>query len=826
MWKATALYRFFAITFCFVGSALSPQAKDVRGFLEQYCFECHDTLMEKGDREFETFQLPLKTETDLITSREMIDQVILKEMPPKKAIQPSDEERLEFINAMRHERQKARSRFQSTGGRTIMRRLSTREYEYTLETLFGRRIDTLGLTEGFPKEDPSHHIDTIGQSQITSGFLLDQYFQAADRLVELRLNKPDIEPRDWHFDGNFKQYEELSGAHRAAFDYRYLCLYEQPNTDTRQGGYGHIEDFLEGVPVSGLYDIKVLAQAMHRDTHYDPSILRMDLSEPFLLAVVPGDIRKGHIHYPQRVEPLLAEPIEVPDDAPAWIQFRVWLEAGQTPRFIFPNGAYESRASVIQLNKRYKEELGRKTSGDVNRTDLLTKGKLPHIRISEISIHGPNKEPGGSLEEKSVFGEGGFNESQALEQILAFAERAFRRPLSEEDVEHLTKAYEQGLNNEITPRLAALDTLKLILCSPSFLYLSEMTPEDASSLSSYDLASRLSYALSSSPPDKTLMDLASDGSLVKDAVLRDQIERLLNNSKSSRFIKGFLDSWLVLGKLGTQPPPRKLALDYYAEDLPTSMKKETHLFFEHLLKCNGPVTDLLDADYTFVDKKLAKLYGLAEQDTLRLSDGFQRISLQESGQRGGLLGMAGVLMVSANGVETSPVTRGAWLAENILGTPPPPPPDEVPAIEPDVSGTTTIRNRLEKHRASKTCAECHRKIDPLGFPLENFDPLGRWRTKYQKNSKGEAQDIDASGALPSGESFTGFNEFKQVLKKHRAELFTRHLISQLLAYSTGRLMETEDQFEIDEIQETIITEGHGLRNLVIECLMSDIFRSR
>lgn len=361
-----------------------------------------------------------------------------------------------------------------------MRRLSTREYETTLETLFGRRIDTLGLTEGFPKENPSHHIDTIGQSQITSGFLLDQYFLAADRLVELRLNKPDIEPRDWHFDGHFKQYEELSGAHRAAFDYRYLCLYEQPNTDTRQGGYGHIEDFLEGVPVSGLYEIKVLAQAMHRDTHYDPSILRMDFSEPFLLAVVPGDVRKGHIHYPQRVEPLLAEPVEVADEAPDWITFRVWLETGQTPRFIFPNGAYESRASVIQLNKRYKEELGRETSADVNRADLLTKGKLPHIRISEISIHGPMKEPDGSLEEQSVFGMGGFKESQAKQQILAFAERAFRRPLTEEDVEHLTKTYEQGLMEGITARQAALDTLKLILCSPSFLYLSEITPEGVS----------------------------------------------------------------------------------------------------------------------------------------------------------------------------------------------------------------------------------------------------------------------------------------------------------------------------------------------------------
>lgn len=172
MLKASALYRFLAIAFCFVGCTHYPEAKDVRGFLKEYCFECHDTLMEEGDREFETFQLPLKTESDLITAREMIDQVTLKEMPPQKAAQPSDEERLEFIKTLRHERRKARTQFQSTGDRTIMRRLSTREYENTLETLFGRRIDTLGLTVGFPQEDPSHHIDTIGQSQITSGFFV------------------------------------------------------------------------------------------------------------------------------------------------------------------------------------------------------------------------------------------------------------------------------------------------------------------------------------------------------------------------------------------------------------------------------------------------------------------------------------------------------------------------------------------------------------------------------------------------------------------------------------------------------------------------------
>lgn len=817
---ATALFLAFATT-------AAPADTVINAFLEKYCLECHDTLTEKGDREFESFQLPLKGELDLVTAKDIIDQLTLHEMPPRKADQPAEDERLDVVRELRRAILDARSLFESTGGRTVMRRLSTREYEFTLETLFGRRIDTLGLTVGFPKENTSRHMDNIGRSLVTSGFLLDQYFLAADRLVELRLNKPATDPRTWHFTDNFKQYEELSGPHRAAFDYRYLCLYEQPNTDTRQGGYGHIEDFLEGVPVSGLYDIEVLVQAMHRDTHYDPEILRMDFSEPFLLAVVPGDVRKGHIHYPQKVEPLLAGPVPVADEEPEWKTFRVWLEAGQTPRFIFPNGAYESRASVIRLNKRYMEELGRESSADVSRTDLLKVGKLPHIRISEIKIHGPVAEPNGGAEETAVFGEEGFQVDRAVEQLHAFGERAFRRPLRPADRRHIARTYERGLTAGAGPRQAALDTVKMILCSPSFLYLSEITPANETRLRPFDLASRLSYALWSAPPDGELMATAADGTLTDDAVLLEQIERMLDDSRSSRFVNGFLDGWLALRDLGAQPPARDEARDYYAEDLPASMKEEVRRFFTHLLKQNGPVTDFLDADYTFVDKKLAKLYDLPEKDTLRLEDGFRKVSLEGNSGRGGVLGMAGILAVSANGVETSPVTRGVWVAENILGNPPAPPPDEVPAIDTDVRGATTIRERLEQHRDSKACMECHRKIDPLGFSLENFDPIGRWRDTYPPARRSESGlPVDASSELPSGEAFSNFAEFKHVLSTRRSEPFTRHLIAQVLTYAAGRHMETVDQFEIDEILARVRSEDHGLRTLVLECLTSEIVRSR
>ena len=806
--------------------AAEAPTKSVEQFLGRYCSECHDADAHKGDRVFDKFALPLKTLPKVIEAREIIDQLTLRDMPPKKATQPTDDERLMAIRALRDGTAAAETTLQSSGSHTVLRRLSNREYENTLATLFGRRIDTLGLTADFPKEKTARHLDTIGQSLVTSGFLVDQYFLSANRLVETRLGKPATAPKTWRFNKNFVQYEELYGSHKSAFNFRYLNLYEQPNTDTRQGGYGHIEDFKQGVPISGLYDLEVEATAMHRDTHYDPTIFGIDLSEPFILGVVPGDVTKGHIHYPQAIEPLLASSV-VPDNTPTRLKFRVWLEAGQTPRFIFPNGPYESRASVLTINRRYKDEFkGPIGSSGVGRDNILKEGKLPHIRISEIVVQGPVAEPAGGAEEVAVFGSDGFQPDRALEQLFTFAAKAYRRPLQDTDRTPIRKMVEQRLAEKASPRQAALDAVKLILCSPSFLYLSEVTPESERRLRPHDLATRLAYALWAAPPDEALSTSAVSGKLSSDAELKKEIDRLLSDERVNGFVNGFLDSWLNLRDLGGMPPPRETNRAYYAEDLPASMKTEVRLFFRDMLKENRPVSQFLHADHSFIDKKLAKLYDLPEQKTLRLADGFQKVSLKDNPRRGGLLGMAAVLTVSANGVETSPVTRGAWISENILGVKPPPPPDTVPAIEPDVSGTTTIRERLAKHSIDRTCAECHRKIDPLGFSLEAFDAVGRWRTTYPKPKKGAAPKIDTTGEFASGKTYQDFAGFRDILHDNREDQFTRHLIRSLLAYSTGRLMEPADEFAVDRIHEKVKQQGLGMRSLVVECLTSDLFRSR
>ncbi|MGB1927445.1 MAG: DUF1592 domain-containing protein, partial [Rubripirellula sp.] len=452
----------------------------------------------------------------------------------------------------------------------------------------------------------------------------------------------------------------------------------------------------------------------------------------------------------------------------------------------FPNGPYESRASVIETNRKYKEEFENPQDG-VGRATLLREGALPHIRIDEIKIDGPLPEEKGRKEEVAVFGLGGFQAGRAVEQLHQFAERAYRRPLNALDRERIQEFYSSRLESEQSPRDAALSTIKLILCSPSFLYLAEITEESSTDLNAYDLASRLSYALWSEPPDEILLEAAKNDQLQAESQIAAQVKRMLKDQRSEAFYVGFLDSWLNLRSLGDLPPPRKFATEYYYENLPPLMKEETKRFVRHLVEENLAVKELLAADYTFVNKSLAKLYGLPEKDQMRLADGFQKVSVAGNKSRGGLLSMASVLTVSANGVDTSPVTRGAWILENILGTPPPPPPDEVPSIDGNVAGAKTIREKLALHRSDAACNLCHRRIDPLGFPLEHFDPVGRWRQKYPKQGgSDERAAIDSSGELLTGETFANYQEFRQVLAETRHLDLTTCIVKKLLEYSTGR----------------------------------------
>jgi hypothetical protein len=316
-------------------------------------------------------------------------------------------------------------------------------------------------------------------------------------------------------------------------------------------------------------------------------------------------------------------------------------------------------------------------------------------------------------------------------------------------------------------------------------------------------------------PDRELSELAAAGQLQQPDVLRAQIQRMLGDSRSEALIDGMLDSWLTLRDLGSMPPDRSKFDDYYRHDLQTAMRQETRLFARRLLNENLSVANFLDSDFTYVNKPLAKLYGMKQP----ASSEFELVSLSDR-RRGGLLGQASVLTVTANGIDTSPIVRGVWLLENILGTPPTPPPPDVPPLDPDVRGAKTIREQLEKHRNVAACYDCHRKIDPLGFALENFDAIGHWREKYE--GKGKVA-IDSAGELPSGQKFSDVEGFKKILIE-RQEQFVTALTAKLLSYATGRRPDSSDRTSVRQIVKQLNERGNGLRDLIELVATSESFR--
>ena len=381
-------------------------------------------------------------------------------------------------------------------------------------------------------------------------------------------------------------------------------------------------------------------------------------------------------------------------------------------------------------------------------------------------------------------------------RLKAFAKRAFRRSPVDGELRPIQQLVTVKLREGVEPLAAFQLGCQAILCSPGFLYLTLGEGE----LDEVALASRLSYFLWSSPPDGTLLKLAATGSLRSE--LSSQVNRMLADSKSDRFVSHFVRRWLDLDNIGTMPPSEDF-LAYYRDNLQDAMREETETFFRHVLDNNLPPREFLDADYSFLNRELALHYGIEGVQGNKL----QRVSLKGS-TRGGLLGHGSLLTASANGVDTSPVVRGVYVLEKLLGYTPPPPPPDVPAIEPDIRGAVSVREQLQKHRAIATCAECHRKIDPLGFALENFDAVGGWREAYEKRTP-----IDSSGRLPGGDSFQNVSEFRKLLIA-RQDQFNRCLTEKLLTYALGRELEIADRPAVDQILTKLASKKGGLRDLV------------
>jgi hypothetical protein len=419
--------------------------------------------------------------------------------------------------------------------------------------------------------------------------------------------------------------------------------------------------------------------------------------------------------------------------------------------------------------------------------------------------------------------------------IRAFLARAYRRPVQEAHAKRFAELFDHEfqLGHGFTKSL--ISTYMAILCSPGFLYVEEAPGR----LDNYSLATRLVLFLWNSPPDAQLRDLAAQGRLTNPMVLRAQSDRLLADPRSRRFIDAFTDYWLDLRKIDDSSPSTTLYNDYELDDpLKLAAVEETRLFVEELFQRNLPARTIIDSDFAFVNERLAKHYGIPGVTGAEM----RKVALPRESVRGGLMTQASVLKVTANGTTTSPVVRGVWIMERILGFHTAQP-ASVPAIEPDIRGAVTIRQQLDKHRADPSCASCHRNIDPPGFALESFDVMGGWRDRYRAFADSVKPEpgiglsgqpfafhyglpVDSAGTLNDGRSFKDIREFKRLLLNQEERTVARNLVSQLVTYATGAPIGFSDRKQVEEVLDKARGSGYGVRDIVHGIVESDLFRNK
>lgn len=399
-----------------------------------------------------------------------------------------------------------------------------------------------------------------------------------------------------------------------------------------------------------------------------------------------------------------------------------------------------------------------------------------------------------------------------------FAERAWRRPLEEDEVDRLLTMFDRAFDRGDGYRESVKLAYKAVLISPNFLFLAEPEPEEAGDymLGGYPLASRLSYFLWASMPDDELLGLAGSGALAEDDVLREQAARMMRDPRSEALGEQFAMQWLGISQLAEITRPDADRFPEFTDGLAESMRREVILMFSGIIQEDRSLLELLDSDYTYVNEALARLYGLEGVE----GEGMRRVTLNDA-NRGGVAGMAAILTATSHPLRTSPVLRGKWVLNQLLGDRVPPPPPNVPELpedDRDLDGLT-FRETLEVHREDPACASCHARMDPIGFGLENFGPIGRWRTKQG------GVPIDAKGVLPSGEAFDGPIELKGILMQ-RKDQFARNLSRKMLGYALGRSLTRHDNCVVKDSMEALKADEYRASNLITEIVLSYPFRHR
>lgn len=799
-------------------------------FLNKYCYDCHGEKKQKADRRFDFLTGSVEDFKQQELWQEILDQLNLGEMPPEDESQPSVREKLAVVELITQGLADAREKFAGKGSHTVFRRLNKFEYTNTISDMLGLNTESWNPAADFPADVVVDGFDNDGAELVTSGLLLEKYFPSAESAIERATqfvsrpgSKSYLQKSPFYFSGKASK-----GLPKLFQVDRYRFLPETPYTDLYGRFYrgGHL-GFLplyktNGVPHGGRYTIRVKAGAVDRNHGYGKILGDFRNGDPLVMEFASVD-RKGSTAGASGnvTKAVSLARFELEEAKPEWFEWTGYLEKGFEPEVRFRNGTAAAKRLVrLLLNKadefpEFKPFAEMKATGDggLDRWHgTLQAYKGPRLRVWEIQVEGPHIEEWPPRGHGTLYGElkpENLGPREIENQLIKFAKLAFRRPPVDGELEPILEMVRAKLEEGLSPLQSLQLGFQTILSAPGFLYLKEGEGD----LADYALASRLSYFLWSSMPDSELFDLAEQGKLKDPATLSAQVDRMLAVPKSKRLTSNFLRVWLELDNIGKMPPSKEF-VSFYRDNLESAMRRETELLFEHVLRNNLPPRELLAANYSFLNRELAEHYGMSGLK----GNEFRKVSLSGI-QRGGLLGHGSFLTASANGVDTSPVVRGIYVMNKLLDYTPPPPPDDVPEIEPDVTGATTLREQLVKHRADATCSQCHNKIDPAGFALENFDAIGAWREKYDRKL-----EVDSSGKLPGGQTFSSVDEFRNLLVA-KEETFVRCLTKKLLTYAIGRQLNSGDRPAIDQMVKGMAGSGKGLRDLVHLIVLSHPFQT-
>ena len=857
----------------------SPRAIEV--FLNQHCSDCHTgNEPEAGfaiDRlsSIQPVSDAVLSAAQLTAWERVLNKVSAGEMPPADSTQPGEKQSAQFVRSLQSKLVQLDRARQITEGRAVIRRLNRVEFENTLSDLLSI---PLHIRELLPPDAQRHGFDTVGEALNVSAVQVEAYLDAIDvaldeatkliprpqrqrhrlsylqttgMMMEYRKSGPFLPVDDGvamfapdffsHFNSLLDTYVVPHSARYRVKVSAYAIRNEQPITLTvRMGGPGHKES--DEVRKQLLGNVSVQSG--------EPQVFEFDeyLQRGQMFRIYPSSLRR--MRFAGKQWQLKQDEYTGPAVVIQWVEvdgpiFESWPPPSHQRLY---SGVKTVPIADAPVNEDPNQHLNQPPSQIAK--PRLTLLKKPNKSTGNRFVYDPKQGIGGEKIYRRTRIKNPLHPTlrfapeqpkvDAARLLTSFADRAFRgrlKPARLESVIALVNHWlDEGADFEQAMRLG----YKTLLVSTDFLYHQADSPQSKSiELTDHQLAERLAYLLWCSLPDQELRDLANAGRLSEPSALRAQVDRMLADSRSTRFISNFLGQWLDLREIDFTSPDSDLYPEF-DQLLQWSMIQESERFFQHLIAADRSVVNLVDSDFVLINDRLAKHYGI---DGVQGAH-FRKVDLPADSVRGGVLTQASVLKVTANGTTTSPVVRGVWVLERIMGTPSNPPPPGVPAIEPDIRGATTVRDQLEKHRKVASCAVCHKKIDPPGVALENFDVIGGYRDKYRALNRDDTGKkasftpagprpilyvdglpVDAADQLVDGRTFTDVREFKKMLANDPDKI-ARTLAEKLIVYSTGASVSLADQESLDQIVQQSRKSNHGLRSLIHHIIQSRIFNER